>query len=98
MASAPQTPAPSTSLPASSGKVSSEDIISQKVSEQMQGRPAQGSRRADWVRVRDTQTDLCISNAIVKTGIGFSSGVLISVLLFRSESSVLACVHMCVPC
>lgn len=32
------------------------------------------------------QTDLCISNAIVKTGIGFSSGILLSVLLFRRRS------------
>lgn len=32
------------------------------------------------------QTDLCISNAIVKTGIGFSAGVLLSVLLFRRRS------------
>ena len=31
------------------------------------------------------QTDLCISNAIVKTGIGFSAGVVLSVLLFRRE-------------
>lgn len=31
------------------------------------------------------QTDLCISNAIVKTGVGFGAGVLLSVLLFRRE-------------
>lgn len=31
------------------------------------------------------QTDLCISNAVVKTGIGFSAGVVLSVLLFRRE-------------
>ena len=29
------------------------------------------------------QTDLCISNTIVKTGIGFSAGVVLSVLLFK---------------
>ncbi|UZJ55939.1 hypothetical protein CBS101457_005259 [Exobasidium rhododendri] len=32
------------------------------------------------------KTDLCISNAIVKTGIGFSSGVILSVLLFKRRS------------
>lgn len=31
------------------------------------------------------QTDLCISNAVVKTGIGFSAGVVLSVLLFRRK-------------
>ncbi|CCF50475.1 hypothetical protein NDA11_003651 [Ustilago hordei] len=32
------------------------------------------------------KTDLCISNAVVKTGIGFSAGVLLSVLLFRRRA------------
>jgi inner membrane organizing system protein 1 len=31
------------------------------------------------------QTDLCISNAIVKTGAGFGVGVVLSVLLFKRE-------------
>ncbi|PWY99660.1 DUF543-domain-containing protein [Testicularia cyperi] len=32
------------------------------------------------------KTDLCISNAVVKTGIGFSAGVVLSVLLFRRRA------------
>ncbi|KAJ1024380.1 hypothetical protein NDA18_004548 [Ustilago nuda] len=32
------------------------------------------------------KTDLCIGNAVVKTGIGFSAGVLLSVLLFRRRA------------
>ncbi|KAN0065849.1 hypothetical protein ACQY0O_000979 [Thecaphora frezii] len=32
------------------------------------------------------KTDLCISNAIVKTGIGFSAGVVLSVLLFKRRA------------
>ncbi|PWN28805.1 DUF543-domain-containing protein [Jaminaea rosea] len=32
------------------------------------------------------KTDLCISNAIVKTGIGFGTGVVLSVLLFRRRA------------
>ena len=34
------------------------------------------------------RTDLCLSNAIVKTGIGFGSGVLLSVIIFRSNSMI----------
>lgn len=36
------------------------------------------------------QTDLCISNAVVKTGIGFSAGVVLSVLLFRRKSKTMS--------
>ncbi|KDN49933.1 DUF543-domain-containing protein [Tilletiaria anomala UBC 951] len=32
------------------------------------------------------KTDLCISNTIVKTGIGFSAGVVLSVLLFKRRA------------
>ncbi|PWN49942.1 DUF543-domain-containing protein [Violaceomyces palustris] len=32
------------------------------------------------------KTDLCISNAIVKTGLGFSAGVVLSVLLFKRRA------------
>lgn len=33
--------------------------------------------------VLNKKLDLCISNAIVKTGIGFSAGVVLSVLLLK---------------
>ena len=37
-----------------------------------------------WItKLPPSQTDLSISNAIVKTGTGFGAGVLLSALLFR---------------
>lgn len=74
----------STQPSTSTKKVSSEDIISQKVT----------LTRSTILALSDfvdacshfrSQTDLCISNAVVKTGIGFSAGVVLSVLLFRRE-------------
>jgi len=45
-------------------------------------------RSCEWGGGTDTwrQIDLCVSNAIVKTGIGFSAGVVLSVLLLRRRT------------
>jgi hypothetical protein len=34
------------------------------------------------------KTDVCIANAIVKTGMGFGAGVIVSVVAFKSKHSV----------
>ncbi|KAK4046970.1 Mitochondrial inner membrane organizing system component [Microbotryomycetes sp. JL221] len=45
--------------------------------------PSQASAAARSEDILSAKTDLCISNAIVKAGVGFGAGVVASAILFR---------------
>ncbi|SPO46774.1 uncharacterized protein PSANT_04460 [Moesziomyces antarcticus] len=48
--------------------------------------PSTSTKKVSSEDIISQKTDLCISNAVVKTGIGFSAGVVLSVLLFRRRA------------
>ncbi|KAG0141368.1 hypothetical protein CROQUDRAFT_663944 [Cronartium quercuum f. sp. fusiforme G11] len=44
------------------------------------------SRSSSSENILSEKTDVCLANAIVKTGIGFGAGVVLSAVLFRRRS------------
>ncbi|CAO1632288.1 unnamed protein product [Parajaminaea phylloscopi] len=52
----------------------------------MAARPPTQNEKVPSEEIVARKTDLCISNAVVKTGIGFGTGVVLSVLLFRRRA------------
>ncbi|EGG06887.1 uncharacterized protein MELLADRAFT_86329 [Melampsora larici-populina 98AG31] len=49
------------------------------------------SRPSTSENILSEQTDVCVANAIVKTGIGFGAGVVLSAILFQRKCIVSYC-------